>query len=51
MTTLTIELYNTYNAAQRKQVKRNQLQSLLDEHLAEGNVNSLRGIIRDELNS
>ena len=49
---ITIEQYHKYNAAQRKKVKREELQTLLDEHLnTEGNVNSLRGIIREELNA
>ena len=51
---LTIEQYHKYNAsqAQRRKIKRDELQSLLDEHLnTDGNVASLRGIIRDELNT
>ena len=49
---LTIEQYHKFNAGQRKKVKRDELQTLLDEHLnTEGNVNSLRGIIREELNT
>ena len=42
--------YHRFNAAQRRRVKRDELQSLLDEHIiTEGNVISLRGIIHDEL--
>ena len=49
---LTIEQYHGYNAAQRKKVKRDELQAILDEHLnTDGNIASLRGIIRDELNT
>ena len=49
--TLTTEQCHGYNAAQRKKVKRDDLQAMLDEHLnTDGNVASLRGVIRDELN-
>ena len=49
---LTLEAYHGYNAAQRKKVLRGDLQQLLDEHLdTEGSVASIRGIIRDELNT
>ena len=52
MMSLTIEQYHKFNAAQRKKVKRDERQSLLDEHLnTEGKVNPLRGIIRDEMNT
>ena len=52
MSTLTIEEYNKLTANQRRQVKRTQLQSLLDEHLdTESTVASLRGIIREELDT
>ena len=51
MSALSIEQYHKYNAAQRKRVKKEDLQKMLDEHLATdgGNVNSLRGILREEL--
>ena len=39
------------NPSQRKQIRRNDLQALLDEHIQEGEVNSIRGIIREELDS
>ena len=49
---LTIEGYHKLNANQRKKVKRDQLQLLLDEHLnTEGSVASLRGVIREELDA
>ena len=50
---LTIEEYCGYNASQRKRVKRDELQVILDEHLQTdgGNVTSLRGIIREELST
>ena len=39
------------NASQRKSIRRNDLQALLDEHIQEGDINSIRGIIREELDS
>ena len=50
---LTIEQYCRYNPTQRKKVKRDRLQAMLDEHIqSEGEaVASIRGIIRDELNT
>ena len=49
---LTLETYHGFNAAQRKKVLRGELQQLLDEHLdTEGSVASIRGIIREELNT
>ena len=50
---LTLEEYNSKNAAGRKKVKRDELQAILDEFLNTdaGNVTSNRGIIRDELNT
>ena len=48
----TIEQYHKLNPTQRKKVKREQLQALLDEHLdSDGTVASLRGIIREELDT
>ena len=47
---LTIEQYHKATAAQRKKIKRDELQTILDEHLnTDGNFNSLRGILREEL--
>ena len=49
---LTIEEYHGYNAVQRKKIKRDVLQTLQDEHLnGEENVNSIRGVIREELDT
>ncbi len=49
---MTLEEYHTYSANQRKKVLRCDLQKLLDEHLdTEGSIASIRGIIRDELNT
>ena len=49
---LTIEDYHKLNANQRKKIKRDALQKLVEEHLnTDGTVNSIRGIIRDELNT
>lgn len=49
---LTIEAYHGFSATERKKVKRDMLQKLLDEHLdTEGTVNSIRGIMREELDT
>ena len=50
---LTIESYCAFNASQRKKVKRDELQAMLDEHLQTdgGNVASIRGVIREELDT
>ena len=37
------------NLAQRKRVKREELQTLIDEHIADSDVATLREVIRDEL--
>ena len=48
---LTIEEYQELNPAQRKAIRKPDLQALLDEQInTDGNVNSIRGIIREELN-
>ena len=39
------------NPSQRKSIRRNDLQALLDEHIQEGDVSSIRGIIREELDT
>ena len=50
--TLNIGQYHKFNVVQRKRVKRDELQSLLDEHLnTEGNGNSIHGIICDKLDT
>ena len=46
-----MEEYQKMNASQRKTIRRNDLQALLDEHIQEGEINSIRGIIREELDS
>ena len=50
---LTMEQYCSFNPTQRKRVKRDELQAMLDEHLqSDGEaVASIRGIIREELNT
>ena len=48
---LPFEDYHRLNPTQRTKVKRAELQQLLDEHITAGNANSIRGIIRDELNT
>ena len=50
---LTIEEYCGFNASQRGKIKRGELQAILDEFLQtdEGSVTSIRGIIREELNT
>ena len=48
---LTFEDYHKLTATQRSKVKRPELQQLLDEHIDADNANSIRGIIRDELDS
>ena len=48
---LTFEDYHALNASQRSKVKRAELQQLLDEHITADNANSMRGIIREELNT
>ena len=48
--TLTLESYQTMNQTQRKRLKRDELQQLVDDQLNEaGDVATLRGVIRDEL--
>ena len=47
---ITIEQYNNFSVQQRKKVKRDELQTILDEHLNDdGSVASMRGIIREEM--
>ena len=49
--TLTIENYQVMNVSQKKKVKRDELQTLL-EHLSDDvNAASIRGIIREELDA
>ena len=49
MVVLTLENYQAMNPAQRKRVKREELQTLIDEHIADSDVATLREVIRDEL--
>ena len=46
---LTIENYQAMNPGQRKRVKREELQTLIDEHIADSDVATLREVIREEL--
>ena len=46
---LTLENYQAMNPSQRKGVKRGELQTLIDEHIADTNVATLRDVIREEL--
>ena len=46
---LTLENYQALNVSQRKKVKREELQTLIDDHIADSDVATLRGVIRDEL--
>ena len=46
---LRLENYQGMNPTQRKRVKREELQTLIDEHIADTDIASLREVIRDEL--
>ena len=52
MVQTTMEEYQKMSAAQRKHIRRNDLQAILDEHVnSDGDINTIRGIIREELDT
>ena len=49
---ITIEEYHSLSAKDRKKVNKEDLRLMLDEHLSnDGNIASIRGIIREELDT